>query len=86
MKRILFVLVLITTASSAHAQYRYGPGPGWIPNTEDWGPQEQRRRLPPHIYDPYDRGPERFGPPPPRMDREEYERRSWCAMHPRECS
>ena len=84
MKLALFTLMLIANASNAHAQY--GGPPMWDRNYQDWGPQEQRRRLPPRTYDPYDRGPERFGPPPPRMDRKEYERRSWCAMHPRECS
>jgi len=63
---------------------QYGGLPMW-----DRGPNpeyRQERRLPPRTYDPYDRGPERFGPPPPRgMDPAEYERRSFCAMHPREC-
>ena len=64
---------------------QYGGPPMWDRDPSQWGPEEQRRRLPPREYDPYDRGPERFRPAPPPMPREEYERRAFCAMHPRDC-
>lgn len=74
-------LMVLVTATPMYAQY--GGPPMWDrgPNPEYY----QERRLPPRTYDPYDRGPERWRPPPRPVDREEYERRSWCAMHPREC-
>jgi hypothetical protein len=79
MKRALFALFLLATP--AHAQQRSMPP--W-PDPREWGPEEQRRVLPPRWHDPYSRGP--YGPPPPRgIDQEEYERRSFCAMHPRAC-
>jgi len=80
---VVFIVAIIGALAPSLSQ-PYGGPPMW-----DRGPNpeyRQERRLPPRTYDPYDRGPERFGPPPPRgLDRGEYERRSFCAMHPREC-
>lgn len=83
MKPALLALALLCS-TPALAQPYPGP-PMWDRDYRDWGPEEQRRRLPPRVYDPYDRGPERFNPAPRGMERDEYERRAFCAMHPRDC-
>ena len=80
--RSLIVLLVLTTSASA----QYGGPPMWDRNYQDWGPNEQRRRITPREWDPYDRGPERMYPCPDRgLSPEEYDRRAFCAMHPREC-
>jgi len=79
---VAFALALICGPMKVQAQ----PFP--FPRPEDWGPEEQRRRLPERRYDPYDRGPEeRYRGRRERegISREEYERRAYCAMHPRDC-
>jgi len=86
MAGLIALLLMMAVSIGAHAQQYDMPGPPmWGPDVERWGPAEQRRRLPPRFYDPYDPGPERFGPQPRPVDPEEYARRAYCAMHPREC-
>jgi len=77
---MIFALILLATP------IQYGGPPMWDRNYQDWGPNEQRRRLPQREWDPYDRGPERTFPRPDRgLSPEEYDRRAFCAMHPRAC-
>lgn len=80
---LIMIAAFAIAISTADAQNR----PGMIPDYRDWGPEEQRRRMPPmprfeerRRYDDQ----ERYGGGRP-MSREEYEQRSFCAMHPRAC-
>ena len=66
---------------------QYGGPPMWDRGYDnpEYRKERQFRQFPERSYDPYDRGPEdRYRDRPP-IDREQYERRSYCAMHPREC-
>lgn len=76
--------IMLWLAAQVPAFAQYGGMPPW-PDPREWGPEEQRRRMPPRWDDPYDRGPERFERRLPPVSPEEYERRAFCAMHPREC-
>ncbi len=83
---VTFVIVMTVfgiAVSVAYAQNR----PGLIPDYRDWGPEEQRRRMPPmprfEERPRYD-DQERYGRGRP-ISPEQYEQRSFCAMHPREC-
>lgn len=85
---LLAVLLIMAAAfaislSTADAQNR----PGLVPDYRDWGPDEQRRRMPPMPrfeerprYDDQDQ----YGRGRP-LPREQYEQRSFCTMHPRAC-
>ena len=85
MRSSILALAIICGPTLGEVQAQPYPEP---PMWDRGGNPEYRqdRRLPPRSYDPYDRGPERFGPQPPRgISSEEYERRAYCAMHPRAC-
>src|SRR6266849_1490427 len=81
---IFLALAIIHISTLVQAQgYLYGGPPMW-----DRGPNpeyRQERRLPERSYDPYDRGSEERHRGQQPIDREEYERRAYCAMHPRDC-
>jgi hypothetical protein len=85
MKPALVLLGLLALTASASAQV-YGP-PLIYPDPREWGPEEQRRRLPRDDYGPFytDEDYRRYGPPRERLSPQEYERRAFCAMHPEEC-
>jgi len=85
MRRIVLALVLSCGPMKVQAQtqWPYGGPPMWDRGRNP--EMERERRLPERSYDPYDRGTEdRYRGRRP-IDREEYERRSFCVMHPRDC-
>jgi len=81
-----FVLALVVICGPTLVQaqgYPYGGPPMW-----DRGPNQEYRRprpLPERSYDPYDRGPEDRYRRREGISEEEYRRRSYCVMHPRDC-
>lgn len=86
---LIAVLLIMAAAfaialSTADAQYGR---PYVYPDPREWGPEEQQRRMPPmprmEERPRYD-DQERYGRGRP-ISPEEYERRSYCVMHPREC-
>jgi hypothetical protein len=80
------VLALAGLWAFSHSNAQPYPGPPMWDRNYDNPEYRRDRRLPERTYDPYDRGPERWRLPNyDPMDREQYERRSFCAMHPREC-
>jgi hypothetical protein len=82
---VLFSIALLLLLLPSYAEAQ-GSFEGWRPDRNQWNDEEARRRIPPRWSDPYDRGPERFDRRPlPPVSPEEYERRAFCAMHPRAC-
>jgi len=82
---ILFWLVMFLALTIIHISTSGQAQPFPFPRPEDWGPEEQRRILPERRYDPYDRGPEERYRRREGISKEEYRRRSYCVMHPRDC-
>jgi len=77
-------MIIIAVTMLQLIQYNYPPGPMTYPDPREWDQREQRRHIPREEYRPRYDDEQRFGGQR-GISPNEYERRSFCAMHPREC-